>query len=695
MIHHIARTIFAPLCLTLALGIFAVSFPSFAHAQATGTSNTGIQLIEGILNELINGVSGTTTSVVSGFSRDGVFGCTGASYGSVGMQGPGGSHVPVFDDAVHDQERLLTYKECLLDGVVNSNRKTLISFIIQSIVRWTNEGFEGSSAFVENLPLHMLERILDPEAERILTTETGALAEPFRRDVTVALAKDYAQTTRRPSDVLRCDVPDAQLGAFLNGDFYGGGGWNSFLKLTTNSSCNPLFAFYNAQSRMNEALSAEQARETTQLEWGSGFRSVERDRTFDIGGGQTTSVDRIVTPGFMIAEHLRQVIGTGLRQSENADEIDEMLSALMSNIGTEMLTDTEGLSGLSRSFGGQAAYVDRVVADSVSTTRSTMAGAAQQIVDNTIRVEQEYIQARQSSITVLAQTQAQLESWENTCWASIIDAARAGLAAEVETRVCQAQGSTSTTCGISVSVSETTNAEALLVSVVPPSQIRVAGKATRGDSTVTVTVVGGGQSTPVPPLSPTIMTSGSWETTPIELTDMPDGTLTVTAVEVEQSGSTHPPITATIQKETTVTGVVITPPTTRPSVTITASAGGVSESVTISPNTERSRAIVNSQIKPLLTLIRDNVYRAAKALELLTQLKQALASTTSASAQRYLLEQIDKLVAARALHTEAQLRQAQSQAGEIDAAMQQLLEETKENWEATWCDPDNWRQYVS
>ncbi|MDP2650380.1 MAG: hypothetical protein Q8P16_02335 [bacterium] len=691
--HTSAHILKTPLLAAGALVLFAfVLFPSPAQAEQA----TGIQIIEGILNELNNLGSATTTSVAAGFSRDGVYGCTGAAYGSVGMQGPGGSHVPVFDDAVHDQERLLTYKECLLDGIVNSMRETLISFIIQSIVRWTNEGFDGNPAFISNLPLHLLERISDPVAEQILTGPASqAIAEPFRRDVQVMLAKNYANTTRRPENALRCGVSSENIISFSNNESGGDDRAGALFEYITNPSCNPLFAGLGAQNYLYETISAEQQRELTQLEWGSGFRSVESEREIDLGGGQSVSVNRIVTPGFMIAEHLRQLIGTGLRQSENADEIDEIISALMSNIGTEMLTDQEGLSGLSRSFGGRAPYVDRIAADSAARTRSNMTGAAQQTIDNTIRVEQEYIAARERAARILTQTEAQLTSWENTCWASIIDAARAGVAADAEAAACQAQGSTSTTCGISVSVTEETSGDALSVSLVRPGVIRVSGRASKSDSTIALSVEGGLQSTPTPPLSPTVLTSGEWTSAEIDLSGMPNGSLTVVAVETESSGSTHAPVTSTIQKETTPSGIVLTLPSSTQAVTITATAGGISKSVTVRPNTTRSTAIVNANIKPLLDLVREHIRRGGKALEVVAQIRQALASTTSASAQRFLLEKIDQLVAARALHTEAQLRQAEGQADEIDAAMQQLLEETKENWEATWCDPDNWRQYVS
>lgn len=680
---HIATTVIIAL---------AIVFAATAHAT-NHTVTTGNDLLDDILNQLNNPTS-TDSSIASGFSRDGVYGCTGAAYGAVGMQGPGGAHVPTFDDAVFDQERLLTYKECLLDGIVNSMRETLISFIIKSIVRWTNQGFEGNPSYVTNIPLHMLERISDPVAERYITgPPTESIAEPFRRDVRVALAKDYSIETRRPSEQLRCGVSGDSLSALQQNDFFGAGGWATIQNVIQNPGCNITFAFLDAQNQLKTSLDNEREREQTQLDWGSGFRSVEQDRNVDLGAGSSTSIRRIVTPGFMIAEHLKQTIGTGLRQSENADEIDEIISALMANIGTEMLTDVEGLSGLSSSFGGQGSYIDRLAADSAARTRGNMTGAAASIINNTLRIEQEYAQVRTGSVGVLSQAKTQLETWERVCWAGILDQARADLRSRVEQQACTQQGSTTTPCGVTVTVTETAALDAIGIRVNGTS-ITVKGRASRGDSSVAVNALLGGEV--VGPQQPQVLTSGNWVTAAMDLAPLPDGNISVGAAETLASGGgTLAPITAIVQKVTTATGIELTPPATQPAITITASANEVSQSATIATSTARSRSVVSQNINPILVLLRENIVRSAKALEVLAQLRNALATTNSASAQRFILERLDQLVAARVLHTEAQLRQARDQATEIQSAMQQLLEETREGWEAGWCDPDNWESHTS
>lgn len=676
--------------LSFLLFVNLVGTPFIAHAQ----SSESIDLLNNVLEQLNNATStAAAQSVASGFSRDGIYGCTGAAYGAVGMQGPGGSHVPVFDGAVHDQERLLTYKECLLDGILNSMRETLISDIIRRVVSWANTGFDGNPAYVTNLPLHMLENISDPEAERIITgAQTEAIAEPFRRDVRVALAKTYSQDTRAPESSLRCDLSTEELSSLNSGDFAGGGGWSSFYTLAMSPSCNPLFAYYTAADQLEGSIASAKSREQTQLNWGSGFRTVETNKSIDLGGGETTNLKRVVTPGFMIADHLKQTIGTGLRQSENADEIDEIVSALMSHIGVELLSDVEGFSGLAQSFNGEASYVDRLAQDSAARTRSNMTGAAASIVNNTIRIEQEYAQARQGAVATLNQSKKQLESWENTCWAEIISAAEEGVAEEVKEQICPNPNSSQQTCSIPVTVVKNVAVDAVSITSPSASTIIVEGRASQGGSHIEVNATGGVIT--IGPVQPTVATDGTWKTDAIDLQTIPDGVILVTITETLASGGgTFAPIESSVTKTTTVSGIVITTPIEKPAVTITATANSVEKSATLGVSAERSRAIIDQHIQPILTLLNENIARSIKALQVLTKIRNDLAKTSSASGQRFILERLDELIASRVLHTEAQLRQAVTQTDEIEAAMQQLLEETREDWEANWCDPEKWEQH--
>lgn len=664
--------------------VILLAYGQFSYAQ------TPDDILSGVLNDLQNGpVDGGTSA---GFARDGVYGCNGASYGTVGRQGPGGAFVPVFSDAEHDQIRLITYKECLLDGIVNSMRETLISFVIKSIVSWSNQGFEGNPAYVENLPLHLLERISDPEAERVILGEdTNNINDNYRRDVRVALAKYYANKTRRPAQHLSCGATTDELNSFSQN---GGGSWDSFFAVIADPSCNPLFSFYEARNRLDEAVSAETERERTQLDWAGGYRTSVTNQTINLGDGTSQTVQRIVTPGILISQQLEQVIGTGLRQSENADEIDEIVSALMSNLGTQVLTDLQGLYGVSQSFNGRPAYLDRLSSDSAQRTRDNFLNAGLATVQNAVTYETNYRTARLSAAQTILTAENQLRTWERACWDALIAKAKTDLLAQAEGTACAGQNQTNEngqqqTCSITGNVSAIIASDSLGVKVTNNTTIVPYGRTKESGSAISV--LAENNDIIVGPTTPTPSTDGLWESTAMDITALPGGTIEVRANETSRQGILHT-LRAQLTKDVSKLGTFVRPPVTSPSVIITATASGSTATATLTPSFARTEALRAGSMTPLTTILADQAARTETALQVLAEIQQAVSATSSASAQRFILERIDQLVANRVLHNEQQVREANSQAEEIQGAMNQLLQETKESWEQGWCKPENWRQ---
>jgi len=675
------------LCILFITFVLFAGSTSVVHAQTTPD-----EILTGVLNDLQNGPQGGG-SLSTGFARDGVYGCNGAAYGTVGRQGPGGAFVPVFSDAQFDQTRLLTYKECLLDGIVNSMRETLISFIIKSVVNWANDGFEGNPAYVENLPLHLLERISDPEAEKvILGSDTDNIPDSYRRDVRVALAKYYANTTRRPAQSLSCGATSQQLDAFGNNDSAGLGGWDGFFAVISDPSCNPLFSFYEARNRLDEAVSSEVDRERTELDWGNGFRTAVTNQNIDLGDGTQQSVQRIVTPGSLISQHIEQLIGTGLRQSENADEIDEIVSALMSNLGTQVLTDLQGLYGVSQSFNGAPGYLDKLTSDSAQRTRDNFLNAGLATVQNAATYETNYRTARLAAAQTLLTAENQLRTWEKTCWDALIAKAKEDLQAQAQNAACGTSGGTTGTgtgCTTTASVSQIIARDTVGVTVSNNTTIVPYGRTKENGSSMSV--LAKNQDIVAGPTNPAPDTSGLWRSTDIDISAIPAGTITASANETNGGGQQHT-ISTQLTKEVSKLGTFVRPPVQSPPVIITATADGQTATATLTPSFARTEAIRAGSMTPLTTILADQVGRTEIALQVLAEIQQAVANTNSASAQRFILERIDQLVANRVLHTSEQVREATSQAEEIQGAMTQLLDETKTNWESTWCKPENWRQ---
>ena len=75
-------------------------------------------------------------------------------------------------------------------------------------------------------------------------------------------------------------------------------------------------------------------------------------------------------------------------------------------------------------------------------------------------------------------------------------------------------------------------------------------------------------------------------------------------------------------------------------------------------------------------------------------MQDSLANSNSQGNTRFILEQVDQLVAAGTLHTESDVFQAETQKKKIVDAMEELYDDTVEAWDTGWCNPDNWRDNI-
>ena len=118
---------------------------------------------------------------------------------------------------------------------------------------------------------------------------------------------------------------------FVAGDF-SQGGWVGWFDLVITN--NPYRNFLVASSELDARIAAARAREVKLLEFGDGFLSFEQCIT-DQFGKQRCS---IVTPGKVIQEQLDHTLGTNLRQLELADEINEIIGALITQLVNKVFT---------------------------------------------------------------------------------------------------------------------------------------------------------------------------------------------------------------------------------------------------------------------------------------------------------------------------------------------------------------------
>ncbi len=590
------------------LALFFI-LPSGADAEGEETTQPG-----NIYNTIRNPEAPAIGQ--GGFSNDGLYGCQGGFQNSVGMEFAGGVFVPVSEQAVAHNTNVLVYKECILDGIVARIRETMVAFVIKSTLTWVTKGNDGSPAFVTSVKENRLSTS-DKEQKKFVEGErTEVLFESFRQDIRVSLARGYAQATRKPESAYAHTVPDDKKEEFTQ--FIQGGGefkWDMFL-LAIQPQNNPLGAYSLALNQMLTDIDEKVSDEATELDWGQGFKSHKNCKQIPAGNGTYEEDCQIATPGTTIQNIVNYESLAGQRQLESADEIDELMGSLMSNIQTQILTSVGGLSGITQGAGGGSSYVDQIASDAAARTRTEYTDAGTSFLGKAIATETAYGFARKQSQETLEGTAEQIEAKENACWDGLIARAKADLIADVEEIACAARNNNN-----------------------------FGGTGQNGECTIQGTAT-------IEILANTITYSN--------------------IIEAEENG--------TGRKEY--------------DILITARAAGKVVTRTIHRHSNTSYALIGQNIAPLLRVVNEAVEDSVKALTILANLQANLLASNTPGNTRFVLQQVDQLVVAGALHKEGDIYTAQAQHEDTVDTMEDLYDDTVESWDAGWCNPEAWRDQV-
>lgn len=266
-------------------------------------------------------------------------------------------------------------KEFILDGILKASMQVVISNLTNSIVTWINSGFQGNPAFIDD-PAGYFTDVGDQVAGNFIAgTELGFLCQPFQLDIRVALAINYSSSfTQRNYCRLSDTINNTEnFAKFTSGDF-SQGGWNTWFEVTQNPSNNPIGAQFIAQTEMTKRIFDELNIKEEELSWGNGFLSYRDCLESDEETGECVKYSDIQTPGTVIESQLANTLGSGVRQLELADEINEIVGALVGQLVQTVFT--EGLSSFSSSGSNynslQAAQGGQLTA-SCSPNRTTIA----------------------------------------------------------------------------------------------------------------------------------------------------------------------------------------------------------------------------------------------------------------------------------------------------------------------------------
>jgi hypothetical protein len=121
--------------------------------------------------------------------------------------------------------------------------------------------------------------------------------------------------------------------------------------MTQNDNNNPYGSFLKAQIELDRRIANALHIKDKQLSWDSGFLGWSECIQNDPDTGECTKRGPTKTPGKIIEGQLAETLGSGIRQLELADEFDELVSALFTQLVKQIFSSGQGLFN-GTGFGG-------------------------------------------------------------------------------------------------------------------------------------------------------------------------------------------------------------------------------------------------------------------------------------------------------------------------------------------------------
>lgn len=324
-------------------------------------------------------------------------------------------------------EQSLNIKEFTLDGIAFGIAKTILQQNVKTLVNWINSGFEGSPMFITDLEQYLLDAADKAAGDFISGTELGFICEPFQADIKFVLNLEYQQA-RDFAQEASCTLSGSaeNVENFYNG--VASGGWQQWFEVVQSPQNNPYGAYMLGRAELRQRVEAAEENATTKADWGDGFLSVE-----DCSSGTCVTV----TPGSLIADELSFSLTIGDRTLIEADEINEIISALFSQLMNQVMTGIGGLTGVSQSAGGGApSYLDQIGNPTYDNSPDSGTGADVQtsFLTEAIKNETDYKNAYQGIVTGLQQVEQRVAPYVCSTASSTASSARS-LRLELEAEI--------------------------------------------------------------------------------------------------------------------------------------------------------------------------------------------------------------------------------------------------------------------
>lgn len=323
----------------------------------------------------------------------------------------------------------LVVKEYIMDTILYNLIQIVKQQIIRSTINWINSGFEGSPAFLEN-PGQFFKDIADETLGSFLEgTEFGFLCSPFQIQIKLALIKKHygsripsctlsgaLNNVRNFEDFVSVDYGVNQRN--VPGSVFKWSEWHGVVQ----PEGNPYGAYAAAEAEASLRISTSRGTIQKELDLGDGLLSFKdcsnvdaeannraytgtpeevaklkaQGKKFARGPGKENC--KVKTPGSVIAAQTNTVLGIPVATLITADEINEIISALLVQLLQQVL-GSDGLSGASQSnsnYGGRS-YLDEIDRESNSTLNTNI-GTLNEQMNKSSNTFGEYVQIKNQSL---------------------------------------------------------------------------------------------------------------------------------------------------------------------------------------------------------------------------------------------------------------------------------------------------------
>ena len=242
-----------------------------------------------------------------------------------------------------------------LNGIAWAIAKRIIAKMTGSLVTWINTGFKGKPAFIKDLGGFLLEAADEAAGDYIdkLGGIGSFICSPFKLDIQIALSLQYqASRENKPYEGCTLSGIKSNLKDFVEGNFEDGG-WEDWFEITSKpEKYTPYGQLLKAEAGLHASLINAEGKELTMANWGQGFLSGKTCQAVTGPDGSAAPDKCTVTkPGTTIANSLNKALGVGQDELVTADEINEILAALIGQLANKAITGAAGLLGLSAGTG--------------------------------------------------------------------------------------------------------------------------------------------------------------------------------------------------------------------------------------------------------------------------------------------------------------------------------------------------------